>query len=462
MRESRGGTRVRTSGSELAILVIVELVFFIYSLYKGTGFFFLQMALIMLPMSLISWLVVSKYHADKYLLVIVILFLNFGFLIQVMSGKTNKFYGAEMLKCLGAFAAAYIAAFLYRQFAGWLSMDIMVPVLMSIQLVLMALLAMFGTDAGEIGQQGAKILLKLGPVIVQPLEVVKVIYAFVIVTLLCKEERKEKHICGMPREMFLMLYTLVLAVCMAAFSEFGTVLIMLLLGGVMMFVYSSNRILVNCLTVFTLLAGSASCFLLLNLKPKSGRLHKLYLRLQYFLHPELDCDNAGYHGMLIRKALSVGGLLGPDTKRYMFPISHASTDMAFVRLVQCCGILMGILLIFACFFLLKRGCMIAEECSDTYFGGVAMSFTMLITLEAIVHIAYNISFFPITGLPLYIVSEGFTATTTGMMMIAVLLVVSADRAERSMYNERKVERRMGNCMWNIYPHRKRSRHKGGK
>jgi len=54
----------------------------------------------------------------------------------------------------------------------------------------------------------------------------------------------------------------------------------------------------------------------------------------------------------------------------------------------------------------------------------------VITTEAVVHIGYNIAAFPITGIPLYFVSQGFTAILTGMIFVAILLVISIGQKEK--------------------------------
>ena len=74
--------------------------------------------------------------------------------------------------------------------------------------------------------------------------------------------------------------------------------------------------------------------------------------------------------------------------------------------------------------LLTRGIKIADQCEDSYFQGLAAEITFMISVETVVHIGYNIGFLPITGIPLFFVSQGFTAVITGMALISILLVVS--------------------------------------
>ncbi|GFI51711.1 putative lipid II flippase FtsW [Lachnospiraceae bacterium] len=91
---------------------------------------------------------------------------------------------------------------------------------------------------------------------------------------------------------------------------------------------------------------------------------------------------------------------------------------------------MGVAIIVSFFALLARGIAIASACKETYFQGLTMSIVLLLVIENMIHIGYNIAMFPITGIPLYFVSQGFTAVVTAMVLAAVLLVISTGVLER--------------------------------
>ena len=134
--------------------------------------------------------------------------------------------------------------------------------------------------------------------------------------------------------------------------------------------------------------------------------------------------DAGYQGTLGLEALSLGGLFGISSERYRLKLPEASNDYAFANVVQTCGMLMGLLMLLSFIALLRRGIKIADQCEDSYFQGLAAEITFMISVETVVHIGYNIGFLPITGIPLFFVSQGFTAVITGMALISILLVVS--------------------------------------
>lgn len=442
----------------LGALLMLEFIFLLYALFKGTGLLFLQISALLMCLTVVSYIAVKKIRADRYLIIIALVQLNIGFFIQMLSEKGESGLLTDLLaKCGVAFAAAFAAGTLFLLLARWISTDAAALVLAGIQIALIILLGILGTEVGK-GGQGAKIQLEIpGIFSFQPLEVVKVLYVFAAAILLCKDERIGKKILGVPRELFLLIYTGILLVSLAAFREMGTGLIMFLTGAVMMFIYSSNRKLVGILAAGTATLAAAGWGMLLLLQPSEGSFAgKVFARFRYFLSPELDASNAGYQGLQMRKAMTVGGLLGPDTDRYLFTIPMEKSDMVFAKLVQTCGVVMGFVLLLSFFFLFQRGMTISRNCRDCYFKGTAMGITVLFAAESTVHIAYNIGAGPITGIPLYLVSEGFTATTTGMMMIAVLLVISSGAVERSRGNESRIDRRMENLCEKVHPYGRRA------
>lgn len=447
-----GNNEIKT----LKLLAFLELCFIIYSFFKGTGIFFIQIAIVLVPMSLLGCMAVFRFGGDKYLLIVVILLLNFGFLIQMMSqDNISGIYFSAMIKCLSSFLIALIASILFKKFSNIISMDIMIYVLTAIQSLFIIVLYVWGITVGNMEGAGAKINIDFGLFVFQPLEVVKVIYVFVSSIIFCKEERVYDKIMFMPRELYFVLYNFLISLAMIKFSEFGTLLIMALTGFIMMIIYSTNRKTVKLFSVVMPVLTVLGVIAIIFINPTQGWLGKLYGRFRYFLTPEVDYMNTGYHGVQIRKALTVGGLLGPDSNRYIVNIPNSESDMVFSNLIQHCGIIMGILLIFTFIILLVRGIEIARKCIDSYFSGLAMGFTLLIVIESIIHIGYNIGILPITGIPLYGVSQGFTATTTYMIMIAIILTISTETTERSSYDEKVFEKNMGKTFKGFLPGRRK-------
>lgn len=435
------------------LLLAVELVFLVYAVLKGNGENFLHMAAVLFSMSLVSCMLVFLFKADQYLLITALLLMNVGFFMQPEGSA---------LKCILGFSVAYITAFVFRYTANWLSMDFMVIVLSLLQLGICVLLKYKGVAVGDIEAQGALIALKIGgKITILPLEIVKVLYLFMAAIILGKRERIDKKILFVPRELYLIGFTMILMAFMAYFSEFGTVLVLFFTVGILMIIFSPHRKLVSALAGMTVV-GAGICWgamMIINPVAGKGRLGKIYARFYHFLDPANAPGDIGYHGVAIRKALTIGGLLGPDTERYKVPIPMAYSDTVFANLIQKTGILMGFMVIMAYFLLFYRGTSIAQKCRDQYLKSLAAAITIMITVQSIIHIGYNSGIMPITGIPLYIVSDGYTSSTMFMVMLAVLLVISTNKVERVRYDEKRLERCIEKIGRGLLPKRRSIRRK---
>ena len=127
-------------------LLGLEILFLVYAFYKGIGLLFLQISGVLIVLTVISYLAAGWIGADRYLIIIAIVQLNLGFFIQMLTRKGDSSVGMDMiLKCLAAFAAAFLAAFAFFWLARWISLDIMALVIAAVQMVLIIALGLFGT-----------------------------------------------------------------------------------------------------------------------------------------------------------------------------------------------------------------------------------------------------------------------------------------------------------------------------
>lgn len=418
--------------SIIAILA-VELAFFLFTVYKGIGANYLPVTLFLMVFTVVGCSIAFYFEADKRLLIVVVMLLNMGFVVQeIQSGDGVSIFNF-VIKFSVAIGAALGVAFLYQYFANLLRDDRLIIGLMALQIAICAAMFFMGTMIGSEEGQGA--IITLGGFTL--FEIVKVMYIFIVAALLCKENVTHLSVLGVSinRELLLIVHTMVLSVFFLLCKELGTLLVLFLTGLVMLWIFGKSRKMITVLVILFVVAFASVWFLCdtvlypMILEKKlvlPSVVQKLVERFGAALHPERDFHNTGYQGTLALEALAIGGLFGISTERYRLLLPESSNDFIFANLVQTCGIFMGIMLLIFFFAFLKRGMEIANTCEDTYFQGLAMAITMVITIETVLHIGYNIGCFPITGIPLYFVSQGFMAIITGMALISILLVISAD------------------------------------
>ena len=425
----------------IATLLAIELTFFLLAVWKGVGPECLPVTGVLMCLTVAGCAAAFWVGADRYLPIIVLLLLNLGFTVQMIEEGSGIRLTSFLAKFFVMIAAVLLVFCLYRYLAGYLADDRVILLMMAAQFILGILLYILGEVVGNLGRQGAILTVRVGGISFTPFEVVKFLYLFVAAGLLCKKERDRLYIgrLSVGRESLLIVHTALLSVCFLLCREFGTLLVILLTGLTMLGIFGENRKRVLALTIFTA-AGIGFvwfvCDSILYPEIAAGDLTppavitKLTQRFAMALHPERDMQNAGYQGMLELEALASGGLFGIGTERHRLPLPEASSDMVFGNVVQTCGFVMGTVTILAFFAFLKRGMEIASACEDTYFQGLASAITFVVTIEAVIHIGYNVVVLPIMGIPLYFVSQGFTAMITAMSLASVLLVISSGKAER--------------------------------
>lgn len=422
------------------LLLALECMLFVFVISKGLGVHYLPIMGISVFFTVISCGLAFWAKADEKLLVIILLLLNLGFIVQEVSSGTGIEVSGFLFKFTVAMAAGIISAFLYRYFSDFLADDAVVLGLMAVQILLCAVLFFCGIKVGNIQQQGAVLMVRLGPISFTPFEVVKLLYLFSSAALLCK---KSKNIYlrqwVVKRELMFVLHTALLSGFAFLCRELGTFLIIYMTGLGMFWIFGRNRKWVLFLVVITLIIGVGIwviCDVFLYPLIRSGEIQvpgmveKLVKRFGTALHPEREISGSGYQGTLALEALTIGGWLGIGTERHRIAIPEASSDMIFANVVQTCGFLVGAVILIAFLALLKRGTEIALSRREPYIQGLAMTIILVLSMEGIVHIGYNIGILPITGIPLYFVSQGFTAMVTGMVLAAILLVLSSRAWER--------------------------------
>lgn len=418
-------------------VLAVELALQLFVTYKGYGDCYLPVTLLLMLFTIASCAVTFLFQADRYLLIVVVLLLDLGFMVQ---GIENGVHVRDfVVKFTAAMLTAFAAAFLYRLLAAFLADERVLWGLMALQLLICVVMTLFAEVVGSGSGQEAAISIAG----VTPFEFVKVIYLFVAAGLICKKEKKDVRIrkLRIPREIVLILHTLLLSGFFLICKELGTMLIVWITGLVIGMIFGQRRELFTTLSVLSavvFLAVWTICDKTLYPLLQEGRLslpgvtEKLISRFGTALHPELYLAGDGYQGTLALESLAIGSVFGIGSERYRLNLPMAANDFVFANLVQTCGLVLGLIVLLLFFVLIKRGSDISAECTDPYFQGLGCGVVILIAVEVLVHVGYNIGLLPITGIPLYLVSQGFSAILTGMTLIAILLAMSTGLLEREV------------------------------
>jgi cell division protein FtsW len=256
----------------------------------------------------------------------------------------------------------------------------------------------------------------VGPVTVQPSELAKLALAVWGADLLARKEK-----LGMLADWRHLLVPLipgagVLALLVMAGQDLGTTSILLIIllallwvAGIPSRVFAALLILLGLVLVLLYVSrgyGSA--------------------RIEDFLHPSGNTNPVGTNQQSIqgKYALGSGGLFGSGlgaSKEQWNWLPEDSSDFIFAIIGEELG-LVGTLCVTALYGgLAYAGLRVARRAPDTFSRLAAATITAWIVMQAVVNIGAVIGVFPITGVPLPLVSQGLSSVLVTMVGLGMLM-----------------------------------------
>ena len=153
-------------------------------------------------------------------------------------------------------------------------------------------------------------------------------------------------------------------------------------------------------------------------------------RVLAFLNPGADPDGAGYQVTQSLVAIGSGGLtgvgFGEGRQKYGF-LPEPHNDFIFAMIGEEWG-LMGVLFIVSLYLtLILVGFRIARRAQDLFGELLAVGFTSLIALHAVLHMSVGLGLVPTTGLALPLISYGRSNLLVTLASVGILMAVA--RAE---------------------------------
>ena len=144
-----------------------------------------------------------------------------------------------------------------------------------------------------------------------------------------------------------------------------------------------------------------------------------------------DNTEIGYQASQSLISLGNGGVFGVGLgnsieKNHFLPTPH--TDFIFAIIGEELGFIIGTVPVLTLFLLIFiRGLKIAKECTDPFGIFLAVGIAFNLVLYAFVNAAVVTGVFPVTGLPMPMVSYGGSGMVVNMAMMGILLNISQSR-----------------------------------
>jgi rod shape determining protein RodA len=328
--------------------------------------------------------------------------------------KFVGFHSRQMLWIAGGLVAMFILSRVdYHRLLDW------VPWAYGVFLVGVAAVLIPGIGHKALG---GRRWIKLGPMLFQPSEWLKLILILMVARyfanlgakrLTWPDIFKAFALVGVPMLLVLKEPDLGTALTFTPILVAG-----LFLGGINL---KQSLILI---TVGAVLIGGAW---------SSGKLLKPYqmARLTSFVNPENDPKGSGYQVLQSKIAVGSGGIWGKgvakgtQTQGYFLPIPY--TDFIFAAFSEEHGFVGAIFVLLLYFFILMRLIQNAQTAADLPGSLIIMGVVAVLTFQIAVNVGMVIGFMPVTGIPLPLMSYGGSSVLFTFLALGVAMNVRMRR-----------------------------------
>ncbi len=356
-------------------------------------------------------------HFDWILLLLLVLLAGVSILnLYSATFAVRGMGGAQVfVKQVYWFAIGFAVFFLMTTFNYYILERIAYPAyILSILLLILVLVS------GKV-TSGSQRWLSLGPVSLQPSEVVKL--AVILVLARFFSSHRDGHQEYRLRDLWQPCILVgVPAVLILKEPDLGTTL---LLVAVAFSVILFQTVHWKSVLIAIVSAVSIAPFVWLHLKSYQKA------RILTFLSPERDPLGAGYHINQSKIAIGSGQIFGKgflqgtQTRLHFLPEQH--TDFAFSVLAEEWGFLGAVLLLLLYLIIIVWGLGIAGNSKDKFGAVLAVGIVSLVFWQVAINVAMVTGLLPVVGIPLLLFSYGGSSLVSTMAAMGLLMNISMRR-----------------------------------
>jgi cell division protein FtsW len=277
---------------------------------------------------------------------------------------------------------------------------------------LLTLLAVLAMPAAG----GAHRWFRLGPIGLQPSELAKIATVLFLAHVLARKSTDDvndvrKSLGPVAALVGAMAFLIVIE------PDLGSAVMVLATCAVMLFVAGLRWRYIGAV------AGIGILFVVLAVVAQPYRMK----RIETFLHPESDTQGSGFQLAQSLLAVGSGGLTGVgfgqgQQKAYYLPAAH--TDFVFSVVGEELGLIGTLVLLSGVGLFAWRGLRAAMGAPSKFAFYVALGGTMLIVLQAMIHMGVCVGLLPTKGLPFPLLSYGGSSLIASFAVIGAVLNVS--------------------------------------
>ena len=344
------------------------------------------------------------------MLLTVLASVGFAMLYSAANGSLEPWADRQMNRF--AFAIVLMIAIAIVDLRFWLRIAYPAYV---VALVLLVLVEKFGAVG-----MGAQRWLALGPVQIQPSELMKLALVLALARYFHALSLED-----VGRPLFLVTPLVMVfapAVLVLKQPDLGTAMLLIMGSGAIFFVAG-----VRIWKFLLVIVGGVA------LIPIAWNFLRDYQkqRVLTFLNPERDPLGAGYHITQSKIALGSGGIFGKGllhgTQAHLSFLPEKQTDFIFTMLAEELGLVGGLALLGLYLALTGYGLIIAMRSRSQFGRLVGVGCTATFFLYVFINTAMVMGLIPVVGVPLPLVSYGGTAMLTVMSAFGLLMCVYVHR-----------------------------------
>ncbi len=297
--------------------------------------------------------------------------------------------------------------------------------LWGIGVALLGGVALFGTSI-----RGAANWILLGPISIDPIEVVKIGSLLVLASYFSKSHTGlvflprvllSGAIIGIPVAFALLQPDLGSAVVLAGLWFWMVVLLRVPFRTIML------------LVVLAVLVAGVGWNSVLHDYQKD--------RLVAFIDPNADPLGAAYQTQQALVAVGSGGVFGQgffaeNLSARLNLLPESASDFAFASLMEQGGLVIGLFILALLSLVLIRVARVAHMATNNFSAIYAMGLAVLLSIGITLHIGMNIGLLPVTGLPLPFISYGGSHT---LVMFAMLGLLQSIRMNQPQLQQEEIE-----------------------
>lgn len=311
--------------------------------------------------------------------------------------------------CSGLTIMVALFLFDYKLLDRWASLIYVVCI------ILLILVLFFGKYVA-----GSKRWLVIGPISIQPSELVKI----AVVIILARYYSKWACTKGLTlRELiYPSILTLIPFALIVRQPDLGTAMLVLLLAA--------------SITIFVKIEKKSLCFIFavsMIVVPMVWLFLKEYQqqRILTFLNPERDPLGAGYHIIQSKIAIGSGMIFGKGflkgTQNVLSFLPEQHTDFVFSVMAEEWGFVGSFVLLGLFMALILQGLSVAYNCRDPFGVILSTGLTMMIFWQVIINIGMVMGLLPVVGIPLPFISYGGSSIIATMICVGILMNISMRR-----------------------------------